>query len=192
MKDRKSRLSILYPPSSFDIANLLCFRYLYFAHAFDGVREHFCILVTELLKFWSVEIGNRPLELFHGRFELGVIHRLFHRFADGFHYRRRCSARSKQPGPNVKLDVVSKLLESGDIRQGSHPFGAPAGERPQLSRLEVRDHHRGSGGEGVDVTAEERGERGTPSGVGHMLEMDSGAMREHLHRHMQGAVDAGG
>ena len=89
------------------------------------------------------------------------VHRLFHGFANCFHHGRRCSARSKQPGPDVKLDVVAKFLERSDIRQGSDSFAPQPAERPQLSCLNVREHHRGSGGEGVDVTPEERCERRT-------------------------------
>src|SRR6266576_3431135 len=154
MENRKSRFSILYPPSSLNLADLLCFRYLNFAHALDGVRQHFGVLLPELLKFRRIEIGDRRLELFHGRFEFARVHRLFHGFADGFHHRRRRSARRKQPGPNVKLDVVAKLLERGDLRQGSDSLSTPTGERPELSRLDMRDHHGGAGSEGVDMAAE--------------------------------------
>ena len=42
------------------------------------------------------------------------------------------------------------------------------------------------------MTAEERCERGARSGVWNMLQIDSGAMSEHLHRHVQRAVYAGG
>lgn len=65
MEGRGARFSILYLPSFSDHTGLFRFRDLDFADAFDGVRQHFCVLVPELLEFRSIEISDRRLEFFH-------------------------------------------------------------------------------------------------------------------------------
>src|SRR3989338_2895789 len=147
--------------------------------------------VEEPLELLPLLERDRRLELVHRAFELGVLDGLAERLTELRQRGLGGTLRGEDAGPDVELGVrIAELLEGRHVRQRGDPRVAPAGQRTELARLDVGQHHGRAGGERVHVTAEDRGERRPRARVRHVAELDPGRVREKLHRHVQRAVHA--
>src|SRR5512136_1581549 len=125
------------------------------AHTLDRVRQHLGILVPELLELRRVQVGDGRLHLIHGRLEVSVLHGGAHRVAELLHDRLRRPFGGKHPRPDVKLRVVAKLFQRGELREHRNPLFPPAGQGAELPGFDVGQHHRRSRGHAIDVATEQ-------------------------------------
>src|SRR5688572_3872922 len=109
-------------------------------HLANAVGQPLRVRVEEALELVALLEGDRRLELVHRALELGLRDRGSRSFAQLRQHRLRRPLRREDTGPDVELDLgVAELLEGRHVRQCRDPLVAPAGQRAQLARLDVRD-----------------------------------------------------